>query len=362
MGSNAQRVNLLEYLRSKSQVDCDSLDIPLFTELGPFVDCTSNQADSYLELLNPQRAALLKKSAALAREITSDFPGVPFEKLAVEISMISVSLTLVPLITGVIHVMSDPTLVTTQEIFESVKRIHSLTHRLDPAFDINRLCIKVVATWEGLQACRKLSSIGIKTLATTLFTIEQAILAGEAGCIYIAPFLHELKAFFDDSLIRRSYKDDGPILGLCVEAQDYYRRFSYQTRVKAAGGLTVEEVLAIAGVDSLTIAPALLRTLSEADELEETVKDLSLFEKEDSTKAKQIEHLSFVNDEAGFREAFSKANGGQGVTKTQQVIKFCIMFKAFRTLTDKQAIDIFSEYQLKGEALMRDTDLTRIGP
>lgn len=35
--------------------------------------------------------------------------------------MISVSLTLVPLITGVIHVMSDPTLVTTQEIFESAK-------------------------------------------------------------------------------------------------------------------------------------------------------------------------------------------------------------------------------------------------
>ncbi|KAI4160352.1 MAG: hypothetical protein LQ342_005848 [Letrouitia transgressa] len=87
MGSNAQRVNLLEYLRSKSQVDCDSLDIPLFKELGPFVDCTSNQADSYLELLNPQRAALLKKSAALAQELTSHYPGVPFEKLAVEISV-----------------------------------------------------------------------------------------------------------------------------------------------------------------------------------------------------------------------------------------------------------------------------------
>lgn len=121
-------------------------------------------------------------------------------------------------------------------------------------------------------------------------------------------------------LMRHSYKDGGPILGLCVEAQHYYRQFSYQTRVKAAGGLTVEEVLAIAGVDSLTIAPALLRTLSEADELEETAKDMSLFGKEASTEAKQPKRLSFMNDEAKFREAFSKADGGQGVIKTKQVL------------------------------------------
>lgn len=63
---------------------------------------------------------------------------------------------------------------------------------------MTRLCVKVVATWEGLQACRKLSGLGIATLATTLFTMEQAVLAAEAGCAYIAPFVHELKAFFDD--------------------------------------------------------------------------------------------------------------------------------------------------------------------
>ncbi|KAL2049489.1 hypothetical protein ABVK25_010284 [Lepraria finkii] len=87
MGSYLDTVNLLGYLRSRSSVDCDCLDIQVATELGPFVDCTSNQADSYLELLNPQRAALLKNSAALGREILSDFPGVSYEELAVEISV-----------------------------------------------------------------------------------------------------------------------------------------------------------------------------------------------------------------------------------------------------------------------------------
>lgn len=57
--------------------------------------------------------------------------------------------------------------------------------------------MKVVATWEGLQACRELALYRIKTLATTVFTIEQAVLAGEAGCISMSPFVHEAKAHFD---------------------------------------------------------------------------------------------------------------------------------------------------------------------
>ena len=77
--------------------------------------------------------------------------------------------------------------------------IAKLVQKLDSSFDPSRLIIKVVSTWEGLQACQKLESMGIKTIATTLFTFEQAVLAAEAGCEYIAPFLHELKAFFDDS-------------------------------------------------------------------------------------------------------------------------------------------------------------------
>ena len=77
--------------------------------------------------------------------------------------------------------------------------ISNLFHRLQPDFEPSRLCVKVASTWEGLQACKKLSALGIGTLATTLFTMEQAILAAEAECLYISPFVHELKAFFDET-------------------------------------------------------------------------------------------------------------------------------------------------------------------
>ncbi|ERF73134.1 hypothetical protein EPUS_09152 [Endocarpon pusillum Z07020] len=329
-------VNLLEYLRSRTQVDCDSLDIQIVTELGPFVDCTSNQADSYFELLNPRRAALLKKSADLSRHILPEYPDVSFEELAVEISMISLSLTIAPLIPGNIHVMANPSLsYSTPKVIQNGQRIASLCQRLDPSFDLSRLCIKVPATWEGLQACRKLKDLGIKTLATTLFTMEQAILAAEAGCISISPFVHELRVHFDEE-----YHDTDPIFDLCVKAQQYFERYSYATRVKACSLISVDEVMQVAGVAALTLPPTLLHPLSEMTEPEAKVAALSLFNHNTKIEGQEMERRSFLDEEARFRETFAKRDGGKGRVKTTQ------------------AIDLFCEYQLKAEALMKDTDTT----
>ena len=73
---------------------------------------------------------------------------------------------------------------------------------LDQSFDLSRVCIKIPSTWEGIEACRLLESSGISTLATTLFTIEQAWLAGNAGCEYIAPYVNELKVHFEDGYVK----------------------------------------------------------------------------------------------------------------------------------------------------------------
>lgn len=83
----------------------------------------------------------------------------------------------------------------------SYSGFHRICRVLDPDFDLSRLIMKVPATWEGLQACSKLTTDGIKTLATTVFTMEQVVLAGEAGCISISPFAHELRAHLDTSYV-----------------------------------------------------------------------------------------------------------------------------------------------------------------
>lgn len=75
--------------------------------------------------------------------------------------------------------------------------IVSLCQHIAPGFEKSRVCIKIPSSWEGLQACRILDGTGIRTLATTVFTMEQAALAGDMGCRYIAPYVNELKVHFD---------------------------------------------------------------------------------------------------------------------------------------------------------------------
>ncbi|KAH8163068.1 hypothetical protein CIB48_g5180 [Xylaria polymorpha] len=262
-------VNLLQYLRSNSQIDFDSQDVELSQSLGPFVDCTSNQPSS------PRRAELVKKSAVLAEELLSEFPGVTYEELAVEVS--------------------------------------------------------IPATWEGLQACRQLKDINIKTLATTTFTLEQAILAAEAGCIYVSPFGHELRALLDE----KRYPDDGPYLNVPLEAQKYYQTYSYPTRVKAAGLNRVEDVLLLSGVEAITIPVNVLKTLATTEADEETLKKKSLFNATEY-QTLYLEKVSFIDDEDKYRKAFGKRDNGKGQERTTQ------------------AIEIFCEYQLKAEEVMRN--------
>jgi transaldolase len=84
---------------------------------------------------------------------------------------------------------------------------HQLCEVIDPSFDhINRLVMKVACTWEGMQAARSLKARGIKTLATTVFGMPQAVLAGEVGCVSISPFCHELKELMDETYARHSTK------------------------------------------------------------------------------------------------------------------------------------------------------------
>ena len=119
-----------------------------------------------------------------------------------------------------------------------------------------------------------------------------------------------------------SYDDGDPNLNLCLEAQKYYKERQCVTRVKAAGLLDAGEAKKLAGVDSMTIAPELLRTLSETHEAEIDITNSSIFERETKALGQKIEVHSFVNDERKYREAFARSYGGKGEWKTQEVHLF----------------------------------------
>ena len=217
----------------------------------------------------------------------------------------------------------------------TVAGFHRICQIIDPKFDASRLVTKVPATWEGMQAARQLKRSGIKTLATTLFSMEQAILAGEAGCVSISPFIHELKTQMVEGWAQKqwttasmcllntrwpspSYKDTNPILGVCVQAQQFYKQSRLPTRVKACVTLGLDELMSLAGVDALTIMPDDIKSMAVTERPESEVKSKSLF----SESAKSQEHIkypSYIDSEAEYRIHFASSQNGKAQFKTAQV-------------------------------------------
>ena len=76
---------LLNQLRLRANVDCDTLDEDIAKSLGPFADATSNQVIALNELKKQRHVQRLKDAAKLAAEVLPKYSDVALVELAVEI-------------------------------------------------------------------------------------------------------------------------------------------------------------------------------------------------------------------------------------------------------------------------------------
>ncbi|ESZ96602.1 transaldolase [Sclerotinia borealis F-4128] len=303
--------NLLELLRSRTVVDCDTMEFQVAKSLGPFTDCTSNQAIAFFELGKPENKSLLDEAVETTKKLLGEYTNVTYHGLAVEVAMIKLQLAISSVVTGFVHVQTDPYhSYDTKTMVEDARRIISIFSHLDPDFDTKRICLKIPSTWEGLQACKILEASGITTLATTLFTIEQAALAGEVGCTYVAPYVNELKVHFEAGFI-----DTNKAHKLCFQIQQYYRKHNHKAKVLPASLTNIDEIMMLAGVDHITIAPALLRELAATSIQGYEVK--SLFDGDLEVENVPL-LMEFANYESGWRLDFTRSGKGEGERKLSQ--------------------------------------------
>ncbi|KAI1638356.1 transaldolase [Biscogniauxia mediterranea] len=325
MGS-AGTETLLDVLRSKSAVDCDTFTIDVPQKLGPFVDCTSNQAIAYHELVrvdtggSPVHAKLIKDSVDYAASKASQYPDVDHAELAVETMMVKLALRIVPYLTGYSHIQTNPKYsYSKQKTIENAQRVVAIFKDLDPSYDAKRVCIKIPATWEGLQACRELEKQGIATLATTMFCMEQAALAAHVGCTYIAPYINELRVHFDSG-----YVDENKAFDFCGSAQRYYEQIKGRTQVLPASLTSIQEVMRLAGAHHITVSPPLLTKLAETPANPWEGDTGSVFsggaEKEENFGS----YEGILQEESKWRLAFTLSMGGKAEGKIIQAINiFC---------------------------------------
>ncbi|KUL84980.1 hypothetical protein ZTR_07860 [Talaromyces verruculosus] len=315
----------LGYLRTRSLVDCDTLDAKVAQALGPFQDCTSNQAIALFELSKPEhkellaeshlRAGILLKSMAETKD--PRFAGIELDELAVEIATVKVAIQITPHLQGKMHIQTNPYYAySTDKTVANAFRIVYLFNEFAPNWDSSRICIKIPSTWEGMLACRTLQLAGVHTLATTLFSMPQAILAAEVGCTYVAPYVNQLKVHFEPGFV-----DPNKLFSLCVAIQKYYKSVGAVTQVLPASLTSTDEVLALAGVDHITVAPPLLELLS----LPDCPITPSFFDS-DTSGVLAFPKTPYLKDEAAYRIAFTRDLAGASEEKLTQAINiFCDM-------------------------------------
>lgn len=84
------------------------------------------------------------------------------------------------------------------------------------------IVVKIPMTEEGLRAVKQLSSEGIKTNVTLVFSPSQALLAAKAGATYVSPFVGRL-----DDISHRGMELIADIIAI-------YKNYSFTTEVIVA--------------------------------------------------------------------------------------------------------------------------------
>ena len=115
------------------------------------------------------------------------------------------------------------------------------------------MVVKIPMTVEGLKATKVLSSEGIKTNVTLIFSANQALLAAEAGATYVSPFLGRL----DDI--------SQPGIDLIRTIADIFDIYGYSTEIIAASVRNPIHVTdcALAGADIATGPYAVIENMTK---------------------------------------------------------------------------------------------------
>ncbi len=260
--------NLLEQLREMTVVVADTGDIQAIETFKP-QDATTNPSLITAASQMPQYQSIVDDTLKGARETLgkaaseADVVTLAFDRLAV-----SFGLKILNIIPGRVSTEVDARLSFDTEA--TIAKGRELIAQYEAAgVSKERVLIKIASTWEGIQAAAVLEKEGIHCNLTLLFGLHQAIACAENNITLISPFVGRILDWYKKDSGRDSYPaaEDPGVLSV-TEVYNYYKKFGHKTEVMGASFRNIGEITELAGVDLLTIAPALL------DELQSTEAEL----------------------------------------------------------------------------------------
>ncbi|WP_392561875.1 transaldolase [Orbus sturtevantii] len=135
----------------------------------------------------------------------------------------------------------------------------------EKGIDKSRILIKIASTWEGIKAAEVLEKEGINCNLTLLFSFAQARACAEVNVFLISPFVGRIYDWYQAKQPMQNYiADEDPGVVSVRNIYNYYKQHDYKTIVMGASFRKVEQILALAGCDRLTISPNLLAEMQNS--------------------------------------------------------------------------------------------------
>jgi transaldolase len=285
-------MNQLDALKQFTTVVADTGDFRQLVQFRP-QDATTNPS---LILKAVQKADY----APLLKETVQRYRGRPLDE-TLDRLLVRFGCEILSIIPGRVSTEVDARL--SFDTMASVTRAERIVELYQAeGVPVDRVLVKVAATWEGIQAAQKLEQRGIHTNLTLLFSFCQAVACGQAKVQLISPFVGRIYDWYKktagaawDESANAGANDPG--VRSVRQIYDYYRHFGVATEVMGASFRNVGQILALAGCDLLTISPELLAQLSQSQE--SLIRALD----PDRARAMPLEPVNY--DEAGFRYALN---------------------------------------------------------
>jgi transaldolase len=286
-------MNQLDALKQFTTVVADTGDFKQLAQFQP-TDATTNPS---LILKAVQKLDY----APLLRDTVDQFRGRPMDEVMDRL-LVRFGCEILALIPGRVSTEVDARLsFNTSATVARGERLIELYLAQD--IHIDRVLIKVAATWEGIQAAEQLERKGIHTNLTLLFSFCQAVACGQANVRLISPFVGRIYDWYKKSAGPAWVEADNalandPGVKSVRHIYNYYKKFGIATEVMGASFRNAGQITALAGCDLLTISPDLLATLAASEA--PLQRALSSAAAQQST----LEHVYF--DESAFRLAMNE--------------------------------------------------------
>ena len=322
MAVSAPPESQLAQLAGMTTISIDTGDLSVieeFASTGLITDATTNplfvaQAGTSGD---PRYIAFVDKAIAYAEERRGKrrglFGPVAGDEEVLELAMdrlaVELGLEIVNLVPG--YVSTEVDIRASFDTKESLRRARRIIAMYEAAgVPRSRVLIKLAGTWEGIKACEELEKEGITCNITLIFGFMQAVAAAQAGARLISPFPGRIKDWHSANGGEATYPPEADPGVVCVSRMyEYYKKHGHEgticmpaswrpSRGTSDPSYAVDEILALAGTDRMTIPPPLLELLAASSD--DVPRKL-----EPSKAAAACADAELVYDESSFRLAMN---------------------------------------------------------